>query len=77
MTRLTDAQQKALRERFDRDVEYARVHGKVSSEYFLDKCGAEAGDTREAQAKEKSPQPARSPWMALLDQTWLERLLRH
>lgn len=77
MTQLTAAQEKALRERFDRDVAQARVSGEKPSDYFLDKCGAEAGDTYEAPAEEQELAAPRSPWAALFGDSWLGRLIRH
>jgi len=76
MARLTPAQEAALSERFDRNVAQARVTGRKSSEYFLDKCGAEAGDTYEAPVEEPAPAAPRSPWVVLLGDSWLGRLLR-
>ena len=76
MTRLTAAQVKALRDRFDRNMAQARVSGEKPSDYFLDKCGAEAGDTYEAPVDEPAPAAPRSPWVVLLGDSWLGRLLR-
>lgn len=75
MTQLTAAQEDALRDRFDRDVVQACVSGEKPSDYFLDKCGAEAGDTYEAPVEGPVIAP-RSPWAVLLGNTWLGRFIR-
>lgn len=77
MTRLTAAQEQSLRDRFDRDVAEARVGGRKSSEYFLDKCGAEAGATYEKPADEPELAGTRSPWAVLFGNSWLGRLIGH
>ena len=77
MTQLTAAQESALRDRFDRDVAEARVSGEKPSDYFLDKCGAEAGDTYEVPADEPEQASSRSPWAVLFGDSWLGRLIGH
>lgn len=76
MSQLTAEQRRLLSERFDRHAAAARVGGKPSSEYFLDKCGAEAGDTYEPQQHGRIEQTARSPWSVLLEDSWVGRLLK-
>ena len=76
MPQPTAAQEDALRDRFDRDVAQARVSGEKPSDYFLDKCGAEAGDTYEAPAEGPELAAPRSPWAVLLGNTWLGRFIR-
>lgn len=49
MSAITPEQRRLLGERFEASVAAARLGGTPSSDYFLDKCGAEAGDTREEQ----------------------------
>jgi hypothetical protein len=55
------AEQQALVERMDRARADARINGREPSEYFLDKCGAEAGDCGE---EDEAPdlRPPRSAW---------------
>jgi hypothetical protein len=77
MTRLTEKQEEDLRSRFESNLSRARSGGNPSSEYFLDKCGAEAGDTYEVLANEPESVPTRSPLAVLLGDSWLGRLLRH
>lgn len=76
MTQLTVAQEDALRDRFNRDVAQAHVSGERPSDYFLDKCGAEAGDTYEAPAEGPELATPRSPWAVLLGDSWLGRFIR-
>ncbi len=76
MSQLTAEQRRLLSDRFDRNAAAARVGGKPSSEYFLDKCGAEAGDTYEPQQSGRTEQDVRSPWHVLLGDSWIGRLLK-
>lgn len=43
----TAEKERLLRDRFEANVAAARLGGTPSSDYFLDKCGSEAGDTLE------------------------------
>lgn len=76
MSKLTAEQRSSLHERFERNAAAARVAGTPSSEYFLDKCGAEAGDTYELPQYGRAEQPARSPWAVLFGDSWIGRLLK-
>ena len=78
MTSPNTVERKALLDRFARAREDARVNGQEASDYFLDKCGAEAGDTYEpSEVHPSAPQPARNPWAVLFGDSWLGRLLKH
>jgi len=70
------SKQKALVAQLDQAVASARVTGHMPSEYFLDKCSAEAGDTSEPR-KATKVRPARTPWAVLVDSTWFARLRKH
>lgn len=66
-------------DRLNRAREDARINGVESSEYFLDKCGAEAGDFFEPAVTTRSSEPVqkRSHWAVLFEGSWIERLLGH
>jgi hypothetical protein len=65
-------------ERLHRAMDDACVNGEDSSEYFLDKCGAEAGDVYEpVDEKVSDVRPTRSPWAVIFGDSWLGRLIWH
>lgn len=76
MSQPTAENRRLLSDYFEQNTAGARVGGKPSSEYFLDKCGSEAGASRESQQDEVPEQAARSPWRILFDGSWLERLFK-
>ena len=63
MTTPNSAERVALLERFARASADARRNGREPTAYFLDKCGAEAGDFgTEEEEKAPDPRPRRSAW---------------
>ena len=74
MTSPNTVERKALVERMDLAMADASVNGKESSEYFLDKCDAEAG---RASCEASEIKPAQSPWKILFSGTWIGRLIWH
>lgn len=77
VTTVSVAEKASVLDRLNRAREDARVNGTESSEYFMDKCGAEAGDYFEPAviAQPAEPRQRRSHWAVLIEGSWLERLL--
>lgn len=73
------AENASVLDRLNRARELARVNGTESSDYFMDKCGAEAGDFFESVVVTRPSEPAqkRSYWAILFEGSWIERLLEH
>lgn len=72
----TDAET-ALIGRMDRAMADARANGREPSEYFLEKCDAEAGRAVKSEGAEPpAAVAARSPWALLFGKSWLGRLIR-
>lgn len=62
MSSITPEQRRLLGDRFEVSVAAARLGGTPSSDYFLDKCGSEAGDTLEVREPgEQDPQRTQEP----------------
>ena len=60
VTTVSVAEKASVLDRLNQAREDARVNGTESSEYFMDKCGAEAGDYLEPADIDKPIEPHKS-----------------